>query len=239
MKRKSFLLQCILILLFPFLLWGNAAEPPYFTVLILNPPEDLILALRDEEGKDLPLEPRWEKRAWEGYCRFFRKGGKSPKGATLHVEEGKESWKVTVPVETFDHYNNLVTLDVKTRSLTLGQPSWRLPFLVSMRVILTLLIEGLVFYLFGYREKRSWLLFLAVNLLTQTGINASITGPLPFYQYSVFGLYIMEGMVLLVEVPAFILLLKEHKKTRAALMAVLANGASMVVGGWILTYLPF
>lgn len=92
--------------------------------------------------------------------------------------------------------------------------AWRTPLLVALRVTLTLLLEGLVFLLFGYRTRRSWLAFAAVNLLTQGGLNALITGP-GSSAYFVFGYGFGELVVMAVETAAFACLLREHGRGKA------------------------
>ena len=52
------------------------------------------------------------------------------------------------------------------------------------------------------------------------------------------GYVLVEIVVFLVEMAVFALTLREHGKRRAALCALGANGASLVLGGLILTYLP-
>ena len=89
--------------------------------------------------------------------------------ATLRMWNGEESFSLPIDPEGFSRYNNLVTLDVAGKRLLYGQPWWRQPLLIFLRVSLTLVLEGLVFLIFGYRQKRSWLVFLLVNLVTQLG----------------------------------------------------------------------
>lgn len=48
-------------------------------------------------------------------------------------------------------------------------------------LIPTLLIEGVLLYVFGYRSKKSWKRFLLVNLITQGGfaVYLAVTGAQP------------------------------------------------------------
>ena len=113
----------------------------------------------------------------------------------------------------------------------------KVPLLIALRVMFTLIIEGFIFFLFGYREKRSWLVFLVVNILTQGGLNAMITGP-GLGAYWMIGFIFGELVILIVEMIAFLKLVREHKKSRTALYTVVANAASLVLGGLLITYLP-
>ena len=119
--------------------------------------------------------------------------------------------------------------------------------LIFLRVSLTLVLEGLVFLLFGYRQKRSWLVFLLVNLVTQLGVNlciycvASPTALEPYAALIYLGLLLytpMEILVLVAEAIAFPRLVKEHRKRRAVGYAFVANLFSWALGGALLAVLP-
>ena len=136
-------------------------------------------------------------------------------------------------------------LDLSAGTLTPGAPWWRQPTLVALRLGLTLLLEGLVFLLFGYRQRRSWIVFLVVNLITQGAVNALLLwGIGPFGNlYSVgiayWLLYVpMELAVLAAEIVAFRKLLREKDKLSATICAIVANLVSWALGGAMLTYLP-
>jgi hypothetical protein len=157
--------------------------------------------------------------------------------AVLVVESSEQSFQISLPTETFKTYNNLLTLNIDAETLIIGQSPLRVPILIAMRVVLTLFIEGIVFYLFGYRKKRSWLIFFAINLITQGGLNAMITGP-GIGSYWMIGFIFVEIVILIVEMILFISLVKEHKKSRAAIYTIIANLASLVLGGILISYLP-
>ena len=77
----------------------------------------------------------------------------------------------------------------------------------------TLIVEGLLLWAFGFRSRRDWLVFLLVNLVTQAGLHLWIAGDLiaagshPLY-YLV--LLVAEIPILLVELAAYVFLLREH-----------------------------
>ena len=152
MKRKVILLLFSLFVFFalPAPVSANSAEPPCLVVLVENPPEDLEITLEFDSGLSLdPLPLHRVFKAWEGYYRFYgAEGVEDPEGLTgarLLVETGGEGFAVPLDAETFSTYNNLLTLDLDTRTLETGQPWWRTPLLVSLRLLSTLALEGLVF----------------------------------------------------------------------------------------------
>lgn len=230
---------------------ANSAEPPCVTVLVLAPPGDLELTIEFDSAQDEePQRLSGERLLWEGYYRFYGRWNVDPEGLTgakLVVETGGESFALPIDPTGFARYNNLITLDVGGRQLLYGQPWWRQPLLIFLRVSLTLVLEGLVFLIFGYRQKRSWLVFLLVNLVTQLGVNlciycvASPTALEPYAALIYLGLLLytpMEILVLAAEAIAFSRLLKEHRKRRAVGYAFVANLFSWALGGALLAVLP-
>lgn len=230
---------------------ANSAEPPCVTVLVLAPPGDLELTIEfDSAQGEEPQRLSGERMLWEGYYRFHGRWNVDPEGLTgakLVVETGDESFALPIDPTGFARYNNLITLDVGGRQLLYGQPWWRQPLLIFLRVSLTLVLEGLVFLIFGYRQKRSWLVFLLVNLVTQLGVNlciycvASPTALEPYAALIYLGLLLytpMEILVLVAEAIAFSRLLKEHRKRRAVGYAFVANLFSWALGGALLAVLP-
>lgn len=237
------LFSCLLV---PLPASANSAEPPCLTVYVTGSPSDLELSLQFPDGSietGIPLEK--ERRGWESTYRFFYHSSpgswdKSPSewsGTVLAAEWGGGSFQCELPWAVFETYNNVITLDMESQSVALGQPPWRTPLLVALRVGLTLLIEGLLFFLAGYRKRNSWGLFLVTNLVTQTLLNLLLTGPM-MYSYWFLPFALGEVLVLAAELLVFLPRLTEKGKVRAALFTLIANGASLLLGGLLLSYLP-
>lgn len=243
MKKKNTLALALLLLiscLLPCPALANAGEPPSLTVLVSRPPDDLSMTLQLPDGSaQEALKLVKGTKAWEAYYRFFNthlSGTSVDQDAVLTVSYWGKNLQFPLTADDFS-YNSLVTLDLNAGTLTWGQPAWRIPLLVAMRVVSTLLIEGLVFFLFQYRQKRSWIVFLAVNLITQMLLNMSFTGP-QYYGYWIIAYVLGEVLVLAAEMIAYTLLLREFSKGRGLVCALSANAASLILGGLMITYLP-
>ena len=154
MKKQNLIAMFIVLvtisLLFPVMIHANAAEPPSFTIIVKNAPEDLTLSLQ------LPGEPQIEaielekkQKGWETYYRYYYHmapfDNRNLDGAELIVKSQSNSFQSQLPAATFKTYSNLLTLDLSAQSLAVGQAWYRVPMLVALRVLLTLLIEGLIF----------------------------------------------------------------------------------------------
>lgn len=251
MKKKALrvLAAVLFCLALPWPASANSAEPPCVTVLVLAPPGDLELTIEfDSAQGEEPQRLSGDRMLWEGCYRFYGRWDIDPEGLTgarLVAETGGESFALPIDPTGFARYNNLITLDVGARTLTQGQPWWRQPLLVVLRVALTLALEGLIFYLWGYREKRSWIVFLMVNLVTQFGVNIAILCFLPAASRTYDAMWAkvllygpMEVLVILLEAIALPLLLKEQRKRTAVGCAVMANILSWFLGSVLLSVLP-
>jgi hypothetical protein len=231
-RKKVWLLP---VLLAALLVWvntplcqANSAQPPAILIIVENPPSDLDLKIGDKvAGKEL--------KANEGYYSFYFLT--SP-GNSLIVTTKGESFKVLFDTPP-KNYDNVYTLDLKARTLTPGKSFSRTFKLVSIRIILTLAIEGLLFYLFGYRSRRSWIVFFAANLVTQAVLNIWLNNSFtPVNGYVIFSLIGAELLVLVIEVAAFLALINEHGRGRTGGFVVLANVLSLIAGGYLIMTLP-
>ena len=102
----------------------------------------------------------------------------------------------------------------------------------------TLAIEGIVLWLFKFRQKRTWLIFLLVNFVTQLGLHlyCDLLGGVPFADsYDSVGYYVLsllgpELLIFIVEAISYGLLIKEEASGRRVGYAVCANAASFALG---------
>ena len=161
--------------------------------------------------------------SYHGLPRTFRIAVSGPGGAQATAE----------PFTRTVFYTHL-TYDWSTNSITSAtSPAgfYGLQFLSTL--VPTLIIEGILLWLFGFRARRDWLVFLIVNLVTQAGLhlwvaeNLVVNGSSAF-QYLV--LLVAEVPILVVELAAYVFLLKEHSKLRRAAYAACANVASYALG---------
>jgi len=237
-KWTAFVLTVFMIVTACASAFANSAEPPCFTVIVSNPPKGLEIYVVESGGEETALSK--QDRAWESYYRLFYHLKwdieDSLHSAKLKISYDEDSFEIPVPDLEGRKYNSLFTLNIEERALEIGQRPHRVPLLVALRVLLTLVIEGIVFFLFGYREKRSLTAFLIINLITQGFLNAMITGPGLGYYFIAFVL--LEMLVFLIEMIAFPIAVREKRKGISVLYAFCANAASLIVGGLMISYLP-
>ena len=122
---------------------------------------------------------------------------------------------------------------------TASAPSAAVAYLLQFFCMLlpTLLIEGVLLLAFGYRSRRSWLVFLLVNLVTQGGfalylavtvLNHSVSG------WSLLFYFPAEVVITVVESLLYRRLLTERNWERAVGYAIVANVCSATVGALLI-----
>lgn len=104
-------------------------------------------------------------------------------------------------------------------------------------LIPTLIVEGILLALFGFaKSRRNWIVFFAVNLVTQLGVFLSL-GVTAVQEGVGLGyfllLIVVELVVVFAETAAFSHLLTGRTRARAAAYAITANLCSAVLG-WFL-----
>ncbi len=230
------LMLLVIFCLFTTTAYANSAEPPTLIVLLKNASADTSVAAL---SGDSVSEGRRSTVAWETCYVFYRyELGDGGDGVTLRMTGNGESYELPVDARFTSGYNSVVTLDFASRSLSEGKLLSRSALLVGLRVTLTLLIEGLVFFLMGFRQKRSWVVFLVMNLLTQGALNLLLNQSNSFTSYPVLNLIVMEFWVFLVEIIGVLALIREHGRLRRVGFVLLANLLSLILGGWLITALP-
>ncbi|MBO5323564.1 MAG: hypothetical protein J6A88_05640 [Oscillospiraceae bacterium] len=238
-KLSAFILTLLLVFVLPISVSANSAEPPGMTIIVEGAPDDISLSLELTEEPEYEIRIHKAQKNWEIYFYlyyYFAPG--TLDGAVIRVESSEKSFSCPLPEDVPGRYNNLLTLDFETQTLTLGQRWWRQPVLTAVRITLTLLVEGLIFFAFGFRNKRSWIVFFAVNLVTQGWLNYIINGSAFSSGYWVLGLYLAEFVIFNAEAIAFTLATKEKKKWQCLLYALAANTASLIAGHLLIRYLP-
>ena len=243
---------------------ANMEEPPFFNILVTNAPDDLTITFITQHDVEVELRPL--TRAWESYFRlyyseiprayedlgfrdtsysFIGSDGELLETSRLRLTSPSNGLNVTVdaPYTHMKYYNGLAKINLDPASGTVTFDTTYMPvrnvLLVLLRVSVTLVTEGIIFFLMRYRTRRSWLVFLGANLVTQTILNITLTGYMPEpLGYWEFGYAFGEVLIFLAEAIVFALLLREQPKIKAVLTAVIANAFSLSLGIALFTYLP-
>ena len=238
MVKKMRLLIIIMLVVLVYMTtatacYGNSAEPPSILIIVPGAPDGLEINI---STGDTYIKAKEIDKLIEKYYIFYSRDLKRADDYTFKITTGSTDYIITIerPMKT---YNNIYTLDLKNQTLTPGKLLSRSILLISMRVVLTLMIEAIVFWLFGFRGKRYWTVFLVINLLTQGLLNIWINSFQPLVSYIIFSLVFAEIFVIIFELIAFLRLIKGHR-LQTVFYVITANLLSLFVGGYIVTLLP-
>jgi len=230
-----FLIVALLSILQIGHVFANAAEPPSLVIMV-NEPVD-VMTITMVSNDQLP-EARYSTLAWEHYFVFRSSDMQDNDIYEFQVTTADDTFRCSYD-KPLKRYNEVLTLDMATQTLTYGTYPLRTALLVSLRVSLTLAIEGIIFFIFGFRDKRSWLGFLYMNLVTQTALNFWLSsGDSLFESYIIISLIFGELFVFLTEIIGLPMLIDEKSKGVVRLYAFLANAASLILGGYLIAWLP-
>ena len=214
-------------------------------IIVKHAPEALKLevsynnTLGQTESFTLSPNPHtWETYYYIHYYDFLGSHNTDFSQVALIVSNGPETAEFTLSPELFKNYQSILNLDLDALNLTEESDYSRSMLSILIRLSLTLLIEGLILILFGYRQKASFKVFLLANIITQGFLNALIEGP--FYSsYWIIGYLFMEIIILIFESVIYVKWLPEHSRIRALSYALIANLTSLGLGAYLISILPY
>ena len=235
-RKLFYTIVALMVMVFAFTstCYGNSAEPPSILIIVNNAPDDLEISIGSEKAI---AKAHISDKVIEKYYTFYSRDLRAANDYIVKVNTGDSTFEVVLE-EPINTYNNIFTMDLTNQTLTPGKSLSRSILLVSLRIALTLLIEAFVFWLFGFRDKLSWVAFITINLITQGALNIWLNGFAPLGSYIVLTLIFGEILVFIAEIIAFLTYIQEHRRLRTFLYVSIANLLSLFAGGYIITVLP-
>lgn len=234
MRERIILLVVIIWMVLPVSVLANSMEPPGIVIIVEGDKDELEVWLEYGDSIEYGNPKEWplEVQFWfNSYNKNYL-----DEEIKLHVKWGKS--ERTYLLKALKAYHNTFTVRVDSTELIEGKSVVRSVTLVGMRVVLTLVMEGLIFYIMGFREKRSWIIFLAINIITQSMLNIYINTMDVAISYPIIILVMAEFWVFIAEGIGFPILLQEKTKGQRILYVLIANSISLIAGGYLLTWLP-
>lgn len=212
----------------------NSAEPPSIVIIVPNAPNNLEISIG---SGDTYAKARKVDKLIETQFIFYSRELSMASDYTFKINTKDINYDITLE-KPINSYNNIFTLDLDNQTLTPGKLLSRSILLVSIRIILTLIIEAIIFWLYGFRHKKSWIAFLAINLVTQGALNIWLNGFAPINSYLFLTLIFAEFFIIIAEATLFLALIKEQSKSARVLYVLVANTLSLIAGGYAITLLP-
>ncbi len=116
---------------------------------------------------------------------------------------------------------------------------WEMISLVA-RILITILIETVIALLFAYRSKREFTVIFIVNIITQIILNIVLNienykdGYMAFTAYYIF----LELIIFAIEAAVYSFTLKDKKRSRNILYALVSNSVSFATGLMLAHIIP-
>ena len=110
---------------------------------------------------------------------------------------------------------------------------WRYYFDMIIRLVVTVALEGLIFFAFGFRKRWTYITFVFINVISQVGLTMGTI--YSFYRgdhaYGTIFIFIFgEFLIFILEMLFLTLLIREKKWYVRTLVVFLANMISLVLG---------
>ena len=248
MQPQKCFFACIIIFL--LLTLSSCSLPlPNLTLVSIMPPRDFDSVLIINDNIEIPSHRT--VAAWETYDTFWLQNfyqltedspiGIEIKTAVLRVTAHGETFYININTEVLDSRYNTVTLSIGNKSIMQGTPLRRDIPLISLRVILLLAVASGLFYLFGYRKKRSWIALYATCLPGAILISSMIVAGTTDPYRSTFPLFLLyfNIPVLLLTSLAMCIAVSEHNRIKTSLYVATSNIINYVLYLITQRFLPF
>ena len=253
-KLRSLLLAllCFWMLALPAEAASSLYHTPAVTVITENAPRDLELMIRlqRKDGSVVPIFLEKKTKAWEQQFRLFREAGFSIRnwygndydleGAELVLRSAEGESVIPLTKELTDQMSmdDVLMLNYKTKTLSLGDPLWRGPLLLALRVLLAVALELLVFRLRGYSERRSYLTVTVTGLLAFGLLGWYSSGWLNFDIRAIIPYIILLFLAMTGQTLIHLIVVDEESKDHILVTTLLSYGLAALVNGVSLYFLP-
>ncbi|MCH4890155.1 hypothetical protein EZV73_21420 [Acidaminobacter sp. JC074] len=227
--KRSLVFILIFILLSPLNVYANSAEPPSIVIMCMDGPDDLEIYYGD-------VKLSKNQRIGEDFFSLYRSDFKNEKNHVLKFVSDKKTFEIEIV--KLDKYRSYYRLDYSKEKLSEGKGVVRSSVLIAIRILLTLIVEAAVFFVFGFRSKKSWRAFLLINLLTQGSLNIWLSTMTPGYGYIILALIFSEVLILLVESLGLSWYIDELATKYTVVTVIVANLISFYVGMMVIPLLP-
>lgn len=219
---------------------------PLIKIIVEGSTKDLSISVESES--DYIIKP--SKIAWESNyilyyfdnTKFVTAQNSDLNDAKIIVKSGSDVFELKVDKSQMLP-NKVMTLNIEKQTLVSGKSIYRSVSLVSLRLFLILLFQSAIFWLFGFRKKRSWTIFLAISASIYTTLNIWINGffaiTLGSLTYSAYNeLIFASSCIFMFEMFAFLICLREKKLLHRVGLVFLVNIVSYIVINIMVRFLP-
>jgi hypothetical protein len=214
---------------------ASSQEPASITVVVPNAPDDIDITLNTADGK---VKGYKVDKFMESQFHFYSFNCRKDTLYTINVSFGNVSEVVKLAITT-KPYLNLYELDHKKLETKKGVSKNRVYLYTALRFTLTLLIESFIFYIFGFRKKKSWFIFLLINFIVLGVFNIWISSYAAPDFYMIMILILGAVFVFLVKGVSMVMLIDEKMEMKVFSSAMIASLLSIILIGVMMPYMPY
>lgn len=251
MRKVKILLIVLLLATLISLVTACTPRPQSVTVVVINAPEDLRISfiamyIVDDEESEHHIRPWVSDRLWETYYRYSfcccfccclsapPLGWSSDEFKIRANSEEYGEFEVTLPI--LDWQDISVRLDLETQTISPAYTHVRNLLILLLWLASLFVFDSIVFFLFGYRKKQSWKLFIRENLLMHmlfmfvwVLFHTNVFGSLPIT--IMLFIYILGARIAkwVIEVKYYRNKIEEHSNARGVACAVTMNTIGIAV----------
>ncbi len=255
MKRKTSILLLILMTLLLLAVPVEAVLVPYhaptLTLLSSNAPRDLEMEIHIHRVKSQVTVPMQKKTvAWEQQYRLFREAvftisawygnNVDLRDAELIMTTGGETKTVVLPRDVTDRMtgNDVLVYNYKKGTFHLGDPFWRGPLMLIMRILVAVAIEVLFFRLRSFFRGRSLAVAALSTAVTYTPLNLWTYNWLNMDNRAIVPYIVFFFMVMVAQIVINVLFIDEDTRDKVTGVTIQATFCAIVSNVLMLTLLP-
>ena len=255
MRRNARIILLILAIALMLSIPADAVLVPYhaptLTVITENAPRDTQMKIKLYRGDHyLEVEMTKKTRAWEQQFRLFREAvltipawfGNSYdlKDAQLVIITGGEEEIMELPRELTDRMtgNDVVIYDYQRGTFHLGDPFWRGPLMLLMRILVAMVIELIIFRLFNFVQGRSFVSVAISSLATYGLLNLYTFNWLQFDNRAIVPYIVFFFMLVVAQIVFNVIVMEEESKDKVTGTTIVACFVSLLSNVLMLTLLP-
>ena len=257
MKKSKKIIVALLIVIIvssvtPITAMATSPGPQTMTLLVINAPKDLEISIVHDEVSGDWLQARVSNRLWETYYEFSlsrESAGIWPyDDITILINSKKYGeFEMTLPKANQRWFT--YRLDLETQTISQAYTHGRNLIIALCWLIPLVIIDGIVFLLFGYRQKQSWKVFAIENPAFHClfiGVWSLLLIIAEYNPFILLFLLLIPVLLipgariakLIVEINLFRGVVKEHSKARATTCVVVMNIVGTIVVIFLGIHLP-
>lgn len=230
-----FVLTIFFLILMSSLCFAYSPDSPTIIIIVPRAPSDIDITLNVDGNQ-------FEGLRDIGFMetQYYFHGFKCNKSSEFSIDVSYNGFSDVITLDaTYNKYINAFELNYRTFEIKKDVSRKRVRLFAVLSIFLVMSVEALVFFSFGFRERKSWLVFLVINLVIQGIFNNVYVVLSGTYQF-MLSMLLFGGLYLfLFEGAGIVLLVEEKREGKRFAYVMVANLLGLVVVAALIPFMPF